>query len=81
MRAVQREPIERTHRFLHRLLGNEQVLGCGFNAGVAQQNLNAAQIDAVFQQVGSEAMTQGLLILLMNCTQPRFAIGVIRSMA
>jgi hypothetical protein len=26
-------------------------------------------------------MAQGLLILLMNCTQLRFAIGVIRSMA
>jgi hypothetical protein len=81
MRAVQREAIERTHRFLHRLLGNEQVLGCGLNAGVAQQNLNAAQIDAVFQQVGSEAVTKGLLVMLMIRTQRRSAIAITRSMA
>jgi hypothetical protein len=31
--------------------------------------------------VCGEAVAQGLLILLMICTQQRFAIGVIRSMA
>jgi hypothetical protein len=31
--------------------------------------------------VSAETVAQGLFILLMNCTQPKFVIGVIRSMA
>jgi len=48
---------------------------------MAEQELNGTHVGAGFQQMDREGVTQGLLILLMNCTQLRFAIGVIRSMA
>ena len=57
------------------------VAGGGIDSGVAEQHLDDADIGAVLQQVSGEAVPQRLLILLMNCTQLRFAIGVIRSMA
>ena len=52
-----------------------------FQLGVPQQDLNSAQVRTGFQQVRGKAVPQGLLILLMNCTQLGFAIGGIRSMA
>ena len=58
-----------------------QVAGGRPQIDMAQQELNGTQVCAGFEQMGSEAVPQGLLILLMNCTQLRFAIGVIRSMA
>ncbi len=48
---------------------------------MAEQNLDGAQVSTGFKQVRREAVSQGLLILLMICTQQRFAIGVIPSMA
>ena len=49
--------------------------------GVAQQKLNRAQVGAGFQQVGGEAVPEGLLVLLMICTRQRSAIAFIHSMA
>jgi hypothetical protein len=48
---------------------------------MAEQQLNGAYVDAGFQQMDREGVAQSILILLMICTQPRFAIGIIRSMA
>jgi hypothetical protein len=48
---------------------------------MAEHHLNAPQVSAGFKKVSCEAVPQGLLILLMNCTQLGFAIGGIRSMA
>ena len=48
---------------------------------MTEQELNGADVSARFQQVGSEAVSQGLLILLMICAQRKFGIVVIRSMA
>jgi hypothetical protein len=47
---------------------------------VAEQNLNGAEIDARFQQVSGEGVSEGLPILLMIRIQQRSAIGFIRSM-
>jgi len=48
---------------------------------LAEQDLNGAEVNAGFQQVSGKGVPQGLLILLMICTQQRFAIGVIPSVA
>jgi hypothetical protein len=48
---------------------------------VPQQSLDHQQIDTVFQQMCGEGVAQGLLILLIICTQQRFVISVIPSMA
>jgi len=48
--------------------------------GMPQQNLNSTQIRAGFEQVGCEAMPEGLLILLMIRMQQRSVIAFIRSM-
>jgi hypothetical protein len=48
---------------------------------MAHQQLNRPHVRAGFQQMDSEGVTQRLLILLMICTQRRFAIAVIPSMA
>ena len=58
-----------------------QIAGCGVDAAVAEQHLNGARVGSVFEQMGGETGAQGLLILLMICTQQRFAIGVIPSVA
>ena len=60
---------------------NGNVTGGGVDAAVAEQDLDDTDIGAVLQKMCGERMAQGLLILLMICTQQRFAIGVIRSMA
>jgi hypothetical protein len=62
-------------------LGKMQVTAGGLQIGVAQQELNGVQVGAGFQQMRGERVPQGVLILLMVCTQQGFAIGVIRSMA
>ena len=61
--------------------GDPQVTGGGRQAAVTEQQLNGPEIGAGLQQVSGKGVPQRLLILLMNCTQLRFAIGVIRSMA
>jgi hypothetical protein len=52
-----------------------------FQIAMAQENLDGAQIGAVFKQVSGETVSEGLLILLMNRNQQRSAIAFIRSMA
>jgi hypothetical protein len=52
-----------------------------FEVSMAEQDLNGAQVGAGFKKMCSEAMTQGLLVLLMICTQQKFAIGSIPCMA
>jgi len=47
---------------------------------VAEQQLDGAQVGAGLEQMGGEAMAEGLLILLMIRTQPRSAIAFIPSM-
>jgi hypothetical protein len=48
---------------------------------MTHEQLNGAQVRAGFEQVCGEAMAQGLLVLLMICTQQKFAIGSIPCMA
>ena len=50
-----------------------------FQIAMPQQHLDGAQVGPGFEQMRGKAMTQGLLVLLMICTQQRFAIGSIRS--
>ena len=52
-----------------------------FQIAMAEQNLDGPQVRAGFEQVSGEAVPQGILILLMICTQQRFAIVIIRSVA
>ena len=52
-----------------------------FEVAMAEQDLNGAQVGAGFKKMCGEAMTQGLLVLLMICTQQKFAIGSIPCMA
>ena len=61
--------------------GKMQVYRCRLQIGMAEHHLNAPQVSAGFKKVSCEAVPQGLLMLLMNCTQLGFAIGGIRSMA
>ena len=58
-------------------LGEMQVNGGGLEVGVPEQCLHGGQIGSPLQKMCGETVTQGLLILLMNCTQLRFAISVI----
>ena len=48
---------------------------------MAQPRPDGVDVHAGPEQMDGRSVAQGLLILLMNCTQLRFAIGVIRSMA
>ena len=57
------------------------INGSGAQGLMTQQLLDDLNIDAGLQQMSGEAVAQGLLILLMICTQQRFAIGVIPSVA
>jgi len=47
---------------------------------MAEQNLNAAEVHASFQQVSSKGVAEGLLVLLIVCNQQRSAIVFILSM-
>jgi hypothetical protein len=58
-----------------------KILGGGFQVSMAEQNLNRPQVRSRLEQMGSPAMAQGLLVLLMICTQQKFAIGSIPCMA
>ena len=49
--------------------------------GVAQEKLNRAQVGAGFQQVGGEAVPEGLIVLLMIRTRYGSVIAFIHSMA
>jgi len=62
-------------------LGQMQVDGSGLKVGVPEQRLHCRQIGSAFQKMRGETVPQGLLILLMICTQQRFAIGVTPSVA
>jgi hypothetical protein len=75
------QQIQWAGRGTDRMRGQAQVTGGGGQTAVTEKKLNPAQIGACLQQVYGIGVPQGLLILLMNCTQLRFAIGVIRSMA
>ena len=46
--------------------------------GVAQQELNRAQISPCFQQMRRVRVPQRILTLLMNRPPPSFTIGIIR---
>jgi len=76
-----REQVERTGGGTDLTSGDAQVPGRRGQAAVAEQQLDGPHIRAGFQQVDCESVAQGLLILLMICTQQRFAIGVIPSVA
>ena len=58
-----------------------QVDGGLFEVPMPKQDLNRAQVGAGFEQVRGPAVAQGLLVLLMICTQQGFAIGFIPSTA
>ena len=53
----------------------------GLDICMTHQLHEGRQANAGAHHIRREGMPQGLLILLMICTQQRFAIGVIRSMA
>ena len=52
----QRKPIERAGHRPHRLGCDLRVKGGGAQRGVAEQHLDDADIDAVFEKMGGEAM-------------------------
>jgi hypothetical protein len=58
-----------------------KILGGGFQISMAEQNLDRPQVRSRLEQMGSPAMAQGLLVLLMICTQQKFATGSIPCMA
>ena len=62
-------------------LGKMDVDHCLAQVGMAQQQLDGAQVSPGLKQMSREAMAEGLLILLMIRSQPRSAIAFIRSMA
>jgi hypothetical protein len=76
-----REKVEWTASRADLAGGDSQVSRGSRQAAVAEQQLDGPHIRAGFQQVDCESVAQGLLILLMICTQQRFAIGVIPSVA
>ena len=73
--------VERTRRGVQPGFGDVQIACGGLQVAVAEQQLDAAQIGTGIEQMGGKGMAQGLLVLLMICTQQRFAIGSIRSTA
>src|ERR1700732_1818319 len=58
-----RRLIQRTYDAGDRLWRYGGVAGGGFNAAVAEQHLNGANLSAVFQQGGGKAVAHGFLIL------------------
>jgi hypothetical protein len=52
-----------------------------FQILMSKEQLNGAQVSTVFQQVGSETVSQGIVVLLMIFIQRRFVIVIIPSMA
>jgi hypothetical protein len=47
---------------------------------VSEQNLDRRQIGAIRKQVSSEAVPQGILVLLMICIPRKSAIAITRAM-
>src|SRR5215471_9420926 len=54
------QPIQRADSGAHGQVGNVQIFGGGLEVAMSQQQLDAAQVDLVFQQMGREAMAQGM---------------------
>ena len=48
--------------------------------GMAEQQLDSAQVSAGFEEMSREAMAERLLILLMICSQEKSAIAFTLSM-
>jgi hypothetical protein len=63
------------------LLSDLQIPQGHADVFVSEQLHKGGKTDAQTEHLTCETVAQGLLILLMNFTQLRFAIGVIRSMA
>ena len=55
---VEIERIQRTGRRAHGHVGDLQIARGGFQVGVAEQDLNGAEIDAGFEQMGGEGVPQ-----------------------
>ena len=58
-----------------------QTDGSYFEVAMTEQYLDGAQVGSGFEKVCGEAVAQGLLVLLMICTQQRFVIDSIPSTA
>ena len=58
--------VERTRRGVQSGFGDMQIAGRGLEIAMAEQQLDAAQIGAGIEQMGSEGVAQGLPILLMS---------------
>ena len=54
------QSIQRADGRTHRQVGNVQIPGRGLQVTMPHQNLDAAQIGRLFQQMGGEAMPQGV---------------------
>jgi len=61
-------------------LGEVEIEHGGFEAGVAHIALDDAQVDAGFQQMGSVAVAQRIIILLTNFLFRRSIIDITRFM-
>ena len=53
---VEPEPLERAGDFADRVDGDARIERRRFQLGVAEQDLNHPDVDALFKQVGGEAM-------------------------
>jgi len=49
-------------------MGHPGVAGGGYRAGVAEQSLNRAQVPPIFQQMGGNAMAQGVNVNMLADT-------------
>ena len=63
---------------MRRGVGDMQVASGGLQFRMTEQNLNVAEIHAGFEQVSGKGVPQGVVVLLMNRSLPRFAIAIIR---
>jgi hypothetical protein len=79
--AGDRQVLEGVDRLFQVPSRQVQIDAGGFQIGMPHQDLDGWQIGAILQQMSGKTMSQGLLILLMICSQQEFAIDVIRSMA
>jgi hypothetical protein len=55
-----------------------QVASRRFDILVAHQNLDGSQVCSVFQHVSGKTVPEGILVLLMICTQKRSGIAITR---
>jgi hypothetical protein len=64
------------------LPGRDMEINRGlFQIMVAEQELNGSQVRTGFQQMSGEAVTQGVIVLLMICTPRKSAIAITRCSA